>query len=350
MVGIAPVFFQNLGSRATVRAAHRLSGQGSGQPPVSVAIRFRGRIQKPPFHHAMLWVGALLGTMGLPATLQASLSPLRHQLESPPEQLEASLSPISGEETVSPLIRAIPASPVSKAFSREVQQAVMAIPYPIRHALIKGGYEVRIARFITDARPELKGRHPRGWPEGMTWDNATALFDKETRQIVVAEFRYADKAQQVVEKNKRPFKSASHELGHAIDKLLGYLSQSNLFHQAYMKDYRNMDPQTRKVFQYYIQVDKDGNPTQMGKEEAAAEVIASLTGDSSHPRAVIHHFFQNTVQLVASKLKEDVPFEVARLFMASDTRKANITRWTLIALIPGQPGEQDPQGFREFHA
>jgi hypothetical protein len=73
---------------------------------------------------------------------------------------------------------------------------------------------------VTDVMPELRGVRPRGWPEGLTWDNARGLMDPTTRRVIVG-------------KGARRLTTV-HEFGHAVNEADGaFLSDSAEFRRVY---------------------------------------------------------------------------------------------------------------------
>ena len=65
---------------------------------------------------------------------------------------------------------------LSDEFKTACTAVLDKIPPHLLDAFKKGGGEVVLCERLTIARPDLKGKHPRGWPKGKTWDNAEGCW------------------------------------------------------------------------------------------------------------------------------------------------------------------------------
>ncbi len=73
-----------------------------------------------------------------------------------------------------------------------------------------------------------------------------------------------------------------HEVGHAVDDVLGIPSQSKAFIKAYEEDVKNISIFDKDKIGYYLQEGR------VGLEETFAEVYASLTGGGSFTKIEVH--------------------------------------------------------------
>ena len=78
-------------------------------------------------------------------------------------------------------------SPTTEEFQQRVTAGVQSIPTHVWQGLASAGWQICTAEFVVDAVPSLKGVHPRGWPRGMTWENADAVHLPKRRMLVIAE-------------------------------------------------------------------------------------------------------------------------------------------------------------------
>ena len=66
-------------------------------------------------------------------------------------------------------------SDVSPDFRQQAREATKTIPASVWNGLLKNGWRVRVAKFVVDAAPSLRGAQPRGWPSDMTWEHTDAV-------------------------------------------------------------------------------------------------------------------------------------------------------------------------------
>jgi hypothetical protein len=242
--------------------------------------------------------------------------------------ITGSTSPRAGKSRatpeVSPLIEFVVDAPVTPHFARKVDRAIRSLPEHVQQVLYNAGIRVVATRFITDAFPDLKGKTPRGWSPGTTWDNADGMFMYEKHKIVLAQHywtcppvkvdrfkhtrrirrgAYVMPVQKVDDRylmrNIAADRLFRHEAGHAVDEVLKYISQSEAFKRAYMSDYRMFKKQDKLAMYYHIQPDtKTGKPTAAGLSEAFAEAFASLYGGGANHLDHFKKHFKHTMAFV----------------------------------------------------
>jgi SPP1 gp7 family putative phage head morphogenesis protein len=88
------------------------------------------------------------------------------------------------------------------------------IPQLVRDALVKAGVKVFINNDKTlpfiDNEEEHKGKSPRGWPEGMTWDIVPGGYDRKQKHVIAGNGSHGSVSLLL------------HEYGHAVGHTLGY--------------------------------------------------------------------------------------------------------------------------------
>jgi len=191
---------------------------------------------------------------------------------------------------------------VSPEFVQRCQIAYEKIPLGIRQLVSKKGGTITIADKLTNARPDLKGVQPRGYPSGATWDSsdgcATGLH------IYAAEtFLPLSDLSGGFRPTHRPEGIILHETGHVFDNAGGRfvknlqlisgkeylpLSRTKKFVSAYNKDIKDL---TRRgligeVNSYYRQ------PGIAGPSEAFAETFAWLIGKGSGNENLADYFVE----------------------------------------------------------
>lgn len=161
----------------------------------------------------------------------------------------------------------------SAKFAQEMRAALSALPDAAKRALGSFGARVDIGRTLTGTRPDLKGVHPRGWPDGFTWDNSEGCASPPASPTGVW---VAERLRDPFAKGKpwvtsrRAAHVMRHELGHVIDYAHGGASHSPGFMQAYDADRARVHKDLLLVNPYFLQ---EG---EAGREETFAEQVASV--------------------------------------------------------------------------
>lgn len=196
--------------------------------------------------------------------------------------------------------RFVSASSVGEEFQQQVQSAAESVPAEIWRRLQQSGWQFRTAEFVVDAVPALRGQSPRGWPEGMTWENTDAVHMPKSRLLVFAEKRRTTKGEVVF--SSRVSGVVRHELGHAVDMALAdharFRSSERDFLAAYHRDIQELSAAQRADMDYYLQ---NGAA---GRQETFAEAFAILLGGGSDTdkRSIFEESFPRVTDCVHTLL------------------------------------------------
>lgn len=134
---------------------------------------------------------------------------------------------------------------------------------------------------VTDAITELKGVQPRGWPDGMTWDNVPGLYSPSDKSIVLGTMATGKdgKDRKVPGPGEGPiqhgaFDLAGHEAGHGFDFSGGdpHKSRGAKFRSARKKDIAALAKKKKDLGAYFMQAGS------AGPEETFAESCARYFG------------------------------------------------------------------------
>ena len=162
-------------------------------------------------------------------------------------------------------------------FLQKARKAHDSIPNGLWKQVDDAGWSIQLAEFVVDAAPFLRGRHPRGWPEGTGWEQTDGVHLPQYRWIIIAEKRQTTRGD-IVEAN-RVAGVLRHELGHAVDTIRGsngkQLTESTEFRRCYSEDIERMAPAVRSQLAYYLQA------APSGPREAFAELFANRFGGGS---------------------------------------------------------------------
>ncbi|MBM4000092.1 MAG: hypothetical protein FJ297_11245 [Planctomycetes bacterium] len=172
-------------------------------------------------------------------------------------------------------------SEVTPVFEAEVAEALAAIPPVIWSSVRRSGWRCELVEFVVDRAPELKSARPRGWPEGVTWEQVDAVHLPADKLLILAEKRRT-RAGTVVAAD-RVAGVLRHEVGHAYDVLgaedarRSYRSSQDPFRAAYMADRGAISAEDAARMAYYLQA-RDA-----GRQEVFAESFAAALGGGSDP-------------------------------------------------------------------
>lgn len=194
---------------------------------------------------------------------------------------------------------------VTDGFMREVASALSgSIPVNVRAALQRSGYKVTVSRTVPDAVPSTKNQAVRGYAHSSTWNNVFGMFNRETKQVVMAEYAESEPdtiSRRMVTLNdyRRRRGILKHECGHAVDQMIGNFSHKAEFTAVYKKGVARLSKDDRKMLAYYLQ------PGDAGKEEAFAEVFAIACGNGCHQNtdALFHKHFPELISLVSNRIQ-----------------------------------------------
>jgi len=186
---------------------------------------------------------------------------------------------------------------VSDEFRSEVNLAWDSIPQNVRAQMARNEVRIRAGKRVTLLRPDLKGLHPRGWPRGATWDWASGLSESSRREIVISEYTYRYKREA---KSDHVGATLRHEIGHAVDDLLGVRSRDRAFVDAYndaKSTLRTLPSFTGGDLSYYLQ------RGEAGKREVFAEGFARLYGPGVNRGSSFETVFGKIMDLIRQEVE-----------------------------------------------
>lgn len=138
---------------------------------------------------------------------------------------------------------------------------------------------------ITDAYPDLKGVQPRGWPEGMGWDNVPGMYSPSDKSIVLGTMA-SGKDRKVPGPGEGPvthgaFDLAGHEAGHGFDFSGGtpHKNSNAAFRKARDSDIKRLAKDKKDLGSYFMQAGS------AGLEETFAESCARFYGGDNTMKA-----------------------------------------------------------------
>lgn len=186
---------------------------------------------------------------------------------------------------------------VSQQFKDRLYDTLAEYPQSVLNLLANSGIKVIGAKALTDAFPDLKGQHPRGWPEGWTWDRSDGIYRPDMSKLGAAETVFDGTR---TAETSRLEGVIRHESGHAVDAALGDFSSSRVFVDAYNKDVAEMSERDKGNNTYTLQAGEAGH------QETFAEVFASINGASTNmPQDErIRRSYPHVRQVIEDRLKQ----------------------------------------------
>jgi hypothetical protein len=173
------------------------------------------------------------------------------------------------------------------ADTRLVRAELMKMPVAALQIMNDNGTKVIACRgSITDYRTDLKGKHPRNWDPGDTWDTVPGVFSSKKNEVVIATIGHGTPAGAHVPATNEGHGSHNltvHESFHAVDLGHGGASRSS---DADFNTARTADIGTLDSY--------EGAAGTAGQEETYAESAARYFGGDAndatqHPN--LHQFW-----------------------------------------------------------
>lgn len=211
---------------------------------------------------------------------------------------------VASKKDHSDLIESIPGVPEKHVKALEAK--LNELPANVKTALKDAGYKIVATRFNTDAIPELKALHPRGWDPSGNFDTSDGTHDN-VRRLILAPYSFVNNRS--VEAVSRP-DVLVHQIGHALDHALGKLSNKPEFQEAFAKDMQQMakkelDDREEAIFSYFSQKKGPVKGENPGSEECFASLFGLVLTGPENPidKKAFENNFQNTIQVVKRQIK-----------------------------------------------
>lgn len=192
-----------------------------------------------------------------------------------PDQPASGKRPTSAQEYANAMVNKVKPlknrPEVSTMLYLDVKAALCEYPTSVLNLLYGKGCKILVSPTYIDRDPQSANSRPQGFEYGSTWKDCPGRFDG--RNVIVCEYTIGNGVD--LEKASDPIGILRHEIGHAIDKFLGDLSEKSEFKSAYQQDLHRLDEFVKPRLRYYIQT--EGN----GPAETFAELAAARYGGKS---------------------------------------------------------------------
>ncbi len=192
--------------------------------------------------------------------------------------------------------------PVSSLLVMDIKTALSEYPLSVLNLLYSKGCKILITPTYIDRDPASANSRPQGFEYGSTWKDCPGRFDG--RNVIVCEYTIGNGVD--VEKAADPIGILRHEIGHALDKFLGDLSNQPDFKLAYNQDLNKLDEFVKPRLHYYIQTEGNG-PAETFADLAAAKYGGRTQSGNRKNRSVsianlVYDNFPSANKVLESKL------------------------------------------------
>lgn len=185
----------------------------------------------------------------------------------------------------------------------QMTEAIGRLPPEVRQLLDEKGYKFVLTDNLRNHDPKLVDNQPTGWQQGSSWRNADGRFQNDKNEIVVASHA-VDLYLQQYRESTRGKGVLLHETAHAVDKALGYFSNSKEFKEAYERDIANLSPEDRAKYSYYLtRVASSADPAAAGRGEAFADVWAEMNGSAANKDPDLLAKFPNVKKAIEERME-----------------------------------------------
>lgn len=159
---------------------------------------------------------------------------------------------------------------VPESMIANVKEALDQYPNNLLSMLYRQGCQIHLTPTTIDEDPSVEHATPSGYEYGSSYKNVPAFFDGHN--VVVCAFAIRGVNGSEWQSTDNPVGALRHELGHALDAYLGYISQREDFKHAYYLDCGQIDDDTKAKLAYFLQ------KAETGPSEAFAEICCCKFG------------------------------------------------------------------------
>ncbi len=188
---------------------------------------------------------------------------------------------------------------VSTQLINDVKSRLQSYPKQVRRLLYENGIEVVLTPTLIDKNPEMKNQEGRGY-DGHTLKSCPGMF-QDGRMIVICE-RTMDEGTEAVHEpisTSSILRTLNHETGHAIDRCLGELCETEEFKHAYLLDAaaaQRLDASISRDLAYYLQ------KSVAGQQECCGELFGIILGTDDDKSEKMKTAFPQTIKYLKAKL------------------------------------------------
>lgn len=220
-----------------------------------------------------------------------------------PSSIAPTLAVASAQDvSFSPLLNLADHAKPSREMYLVVNDTLKALPKTVQDKLAAGNIKV-IAQRTTKRSGGNIAEGLRGGAQGELVGNSPGVYWPHAKQVLVSEFRYTDRDLTLTEKNENVAGVTRHEVGHALDHVLGRPSGDAGFSVAYERDVNSMTAEQRQKYQYFIQPEKHRLFSDNGRAEAFAEIFGALHGGGTFQAKPLLEAFPYSSQWISTYVK-----------------------------------------------
>ena len=188
---------------------------------------------------------------------------------------------------------------VSEQLINEVKNRLQSYPKQVRNLLYENRIEVVLTPTLIDKNPEMKNQEGRGY-DGHTLKSCPGMF-QGGRTIVICERTMDENTEAIHDPipTSSILRTLNHETGHAIDRCLGELCETEEFKHSYLLDAasaQRLDASISRDLAYYLQ------KSVAGQQECCGELFGIILGTQDDKSEKMKMAFPQTIKYLKSKL------------------------------------------------
>jgi hypothetical protein len=189
--------------------------------------------------------------------------------------------------------------PVTPSFVQSIKQMLTDVPIPVLRLLRSREGHICVLPSVVEKDFRIQNTTPRGWDDSASWKDSPAMCSGQ--DVVVSQYRYDGRTGDYAE-NTNDLGVVRHELGHAVDYCLEYVSTTEDFKHAYYLDAAKVPEESRTKLDYFLQRGTAG-PSEVFAE-LCCYMFGGETGGRKESCELVRKYFQLSESELEKRLKE----------------------------------------------
>lgn len=187
---------------------------------------------------------------------------------------------------------------VTGNFVSSIEEMIEQLPLSVLRMLKHKKGRITILPSTVESDYRMQNVRPRGYDSGSTWKNNSAYC--RGNNVYISQYRLNSSTGNY-DTTDTEVGSVRHEVGHAIDYCLGYVSQKEKFRHAYRLEAAQVPRQHRGRLSYYLQSGR-GGPSETFAELCCAKFGGETDEWSKKNCELISKYFKNSKKILEGYL------------------------------------------------
>lgn len=186
---------------------------------------------------------------------------------------------------------------VSAPYIAKVRGMLETIPLPVLRFMLANGVAVILSPNVVEHDRRIQNTTPRGWNADYDWKASPALTHGE--KVYMGQFRMDSKSGDYIDTSPE-VGVVRHEIGHALDYVMGNFTEQDEFKHAYLLDAAKVPDELRTQLDYFLQ------KSDSGPQETFAELFCHLVGGETDSRQetceLVFKHFSTCAKIIQKKI------------------------------------------------